>query len=279
MTRFSLGFSLESAMELVYSSGGHGMFFGSTGSSKTSSLLIPNGLLQTDASKFFIDSKNNEITSILGEYLARLGPYYAYSPYGMAGDVPWGVKAFARYNPMLPLFDGRTPALRREAIARRNSDACVGCEAVGRDAFFVNDARRVFTVMQIALAKFGERDERNLAEVARVIEAEFPEFCERITKQKDDSSPIFRGYLREIETGSHGFSDVLETIKAETQFLRDPAIAESLSGSDFRFIWLTERMMTIAICLPMDLVEVNGKLCRLMVSCCLGELLQTGGAR
>lgn len=276
MTSFSLGFSRESAREIFHTGEGHGFICASTGGMKTSGLVTVNGFLQNDASKLFVDGKDNEVTSILGEYLARLGPYYAFSPYGLVGGVPPGVRANAKYNPMSPLFDGRTTVMRRESVARVNSDGCIDPPVSGKDAFFVNDARRVFTVIQLALAKYGEPHEKNIPEVARIVEGPFPDFCERIVKLEDaEMSPIFRSYLRHIEIGTRGFGDVLETIKSETAFLSDRAIAKSLSGSDFRFSWLTERMMTIAICMPFNMVGVNSKLFRLMVACALDELMRS----
>jgi type IV secretory pathway TraG/TraD family ATPase VirD4 len=176
---------------------------------------------------------------------------------------------------MAPLFDGSTPVIRHEAIARRNADGCVGGEVIGRDSFFVNGARRLFAIGQIALSKHGRPRERNLPALARLVESDFEGFCKRMVAANDaELSPVFRTYLNELDRDSRAFGDILQTVIVETSFLRDPAIAASLSESDFRFAWLAQRLMTIAICLPLDLVEVNGKLCRLMVSCCLGELQQ-----
>jgi type IV secretion system protein VirD4 len=274
-----LGFSKESGREFRFNQDTHLTLIGPTGSAKTSSFLMPNIIGLDGAfgfggtSKLITDSKGSEITLVAGSHLATQGPYYAFAPYGLGGPVPDGVK-IARYNPMAPLLDAKTPKNRHEAIARRVADGCISGEAIGRDSFFVNGGRELFSTWILAVAKYGPVASRNLPGVVRLMKEDFEGFCKRIVATRDrELAPRFKAYLREMERESRSFADILQTVYVETSFLLDPAIAESLSGSDFRFEWLGALLMTIAICLPLDLVEVNGKLCRLLVACCLGELL------
>ena len=267
-----LGFSTETGKEFRFNQDTHLTLIGPTGSAKTSSFLMPN-ILGLDDSKLITDSKGSEITLVAGQYLASKGPYYAFAPYGLGGTVPAGVK-IAKYNPMAPLLDPMTQKNRHEAIARRIADGCISGDSAGHDSFWVNGGREVWATWVLAVAKYGRPRDQNLPGVLRLMKSDFEGFCKKIVASRDrELAPRFKSYLREMERESRSFADILQTIYVETSFLLDPAIAESLSASDFRFEWLGLMLMTIAICLPLDLVEVNGKLCRLLVACCLGELL------
>jgi type IV secretory pathway TraG/TraD family ATPase VirD4 len=269
-----LGFSKESGKEIRFNQDSHLTVIGPTGASKTSSYLLPNVLGLDRYSQFLIDIKGAELTHVAGEHRASLGPYYIIAPYGIDGPVPKGAR-ICRYNPMAPLFDGSVPKNRIEATARRNSDGCVGGAVIGKDSFFTNGGRRTFTICQLALAKHGAADEKNLPAVARWIEGDFRGLCRRIAMEDDpEFSPIFLSYLRELKRDKAGFGDIIQTIVVETAFLRDPAIAEALSGSDFRFAWLGREVSTAALCMPLDLVEVNGKTSRLLCGAAFGELLR-----
>jgi type IV secretory pathway TraG/TraD family ATPase VirD4 len=132
----------------------------------------------------------------------------------------------------------------------------------------------------LAVAKYAPPHSRTLPAVVGMMKADFEGFCKKMIAKRDPHlSPRFKAYLREMERESRSFGDILQTVYVETNFLLDPAIAESLSGCDFRYEWMGQIVMTVAICLPMDLVEVSGKVCRLMVACCFGELLRPERSR
>jgi type IV secretion system protein VirD4 len=79
--------------------------------------------------------------------------------------------------------------------------------------------------------------------------------------------------LGDFKAGGKGFTDILETVNSECAFLRDPAISDSFSGNDFTFEVLGARVSTIAICIPMNLINESRKVCRVMAAVALGSLL------
>ena len=76
-------------------------------------------------------------------------------------------------------------------------------------------------------------------------------------------------------SGSEEVRDSIQTAVVQVRFLRDPAIAEVLSGAnEISFADLKRRKMTIFIIIPPELLHTHGKFLRLLVLSALGELIR-----
>ena len=72
---------------------------------------------------------------------------------------------------------------------------------------------------------------------------------------------------------SRGLTDVIGTAISNLGFLNNAAIAESLSGSSFRFVDVRKRKATVFICLPLSKLDITAKYFRLVLEFALAELL------
>jgi type IV secretion system protein VirD4 len=71
-------------------------------------------------------------------------------------------------------------------------------------------------------------------------------------------------------------TDVIATAITQLGFIGNAAIAESLSGSDFRFSDLKRKVISVYICLPLNLLDICDKYFRLMLETALTDLLNEG---
>jgi type IV secretion system protein VirD4 len=69
---------------------------------------------------------------------------------------------------------------------------------------------------------------------------------------------------------------VISTARTQLGFIGNAAVAESLSGSDFRFGDLKRRATTVYICLPLNMLDICDKYFRLILDTALTDLLNEG---
>jgi type IV secretion system protein VirD4 len=89
-------------------------------------------------------------------------------------------------------------------------------------------------------------------------------------------SKLERFALDEGKEPSREMSDVIATAITNLGFIGNAAIAESLSGSDFRFSDVRKRKATVFICLPLSMMDTTSKYFRLVLETALTDLLNDG---
>lgn len=253
------------------------MITGGTGSGKTSSIIAANFLQKTQGagvSRCYFDPKSNEMTETIGRHLASLGRLDIWAPYGFAGKLPSGAK-ISKLNMLAPLIDKKTPRNRRRMIAKSIADGIVLAED-GKNAYFARNARELGADCILAAVDVSDRPDRlTLPGIMKDVCADFEGFCERIA-DTDHSlwSPVFEGHLRSLKRGK-GFEDVLGTLTSESMFLRDEGLIDALSGDDIHFDQMGADVMSVGICLPLELLAQASKVNRMIASFALGQTINS----
>ena len=214
-----------------------------------------------------IDPKAENV-AITGHWRKRFGKVYVLNPFNMLPGRAQGIDASA-FQP--DGYSRRELAVVPCAIATSSPSALVWDE--GREGMhFTTAARMLVSGVIAALVRHGAAHEKNLPTVARVISGDIFGFC-RVTVQSTTDPFIIQKLGRFAAPGaenSHEVSDVISTAITQLGFIGNAAIAESLSGSDFRFGDLKRKPgTTVYICLPLNMLDICDKYFRLILETAL----------
>jgi type IV secretion system protein VirD4 len=234
--------------------------------------LICNALMSWKLSCIVVDPKC-ENAAITGHWRRRFGKVFVLNPFGMLPDALKGLK-LARFNPM-DILDPASQSFH--AMCDKLAAALVWDE--GREGMhFTTAARMLVSGVIAALMRHGAAHEKNLVAVARVISGDIYGFC-RLTVQSTNDPFILQKLGRFAAVGAEAIrevTDVIATAITQLGFIGNAAIAESLSGSDFRFSDLKRKVISVYICLPLNLLDICDKYFRLMLETALTDLLNEG---
>jgi type IV secretion system protein VirD4 len=239
-------------------------------------LLAIAALLSVRRGMVVIDPKSENALVTYAER-RRMGPVYILSPFKDYADELGSM--FARYNPM---NDGilDTASLSFHSDCDRLAASLVWEE--GREHKFFSDGARILVSGIIAaLKRHAPKDRQNLVEVAGIIGSGSGlfAFCRETiagTKDRFIKAKLERFALSDDADPSKGLMDVIGTAISNLGFLNNAAIAESLSGSDFRFCQVRQQRATVFICLPLSQLGVSDKYFRLIMENALAEFLNEG---
>jgi type IV secretion system protein VirD4 len=268
----AIGYSPDGRRALHYPGFGHLLTVAAARTGKGATLLV-NALLSWCFSCIVIDPKA-ENAAVTGHWRRRFGKVFVLNPFGIQAEALKGLKQ-ARFNPM-DILDVTSASFH--AACDKLALALVWDE--GREGFhFTSAARLLVSGVIAALVRHGEENEKNLAIVAAKISGNIIEYCRHILKITKDPF-IVQKLGRFAEKGaetSREVADVIATAITQLGFIGNAAIAESLSGSDFRFADL-KRMIgtTVFICLPLNMLDVVDKYFRLLAETLLSDLLTEG---
>jgi type IV secretion system protein VirD4 len=269
------GYSIKEQKPLCFGDDSHGCIMAPTGSGKGTCVLIPNTFSLDDRSLFIVDPKC-ELAAVTANYRRRLGPVYILNPYKIQLPALKGLK-LSRYNPMARLDP--KDEINFGPLAAKLADAIVWKDEAGHEAkHWSKNARKLIHGVIMALTREGAPKDRTLLRMAEIISTgEVYEFCKFMLNKTSD--PFIRQRLTKFAVdptkidNKGELASIISTADTEVDFLADAAIADSLTGSDFRFSDLKKRVCTCYVVLPLDYLEIAGKYFRLLVSCALSELL------
>jgi type IV secretion system protein VirD4 len=234
-------------------------------------LLLIDALLSWSLGAIIIDVKS-ENALVTAHFRQRFGPVYILSPFKMFPDELGSM--FARYNPMDILDMG----LSFHADCDKLAAALVWEEQRSENKFFSDGARILVSGIIAALKRHAPKNKQNLCEVAGIIgsgDGLFT-FCREVVAETKDEfvkAKLERFALTQGAEPSRGLTDVIGTAISNLGFLNNAAIAESLSGSSFRFVDVRKRKATVFICLPLSKLDITAKYFRLVLEFALAELL------
>jgi type IV secretion system protein VirD4 len=186
----------------------------------------------------------------------------------------------ARFNPMSRLLDPKESALRFGPLAGKLANGIVWHETQNSETeHFSASAEQLIHGLIMAVARHSPAHEQTLVRVAEIVSTgqtfEFARQALKITRDPFIRQKLGRFAVPDAEN-SKELNSINSTAVTQTAFLGDAAIADCISGSDFRFSDLREKICTVYVVLPLDFLEVAGKFFRLIVSSALGDLLQPG---
>jgi len=257
---------------LHYLGQGHLLTVAAARTGKGATLLV-NALLSWLHGCIIIDPKC-ENALVTAQFRKRLGPVYILNPFKMFAKELGRMQA--RFNPMDIL---NAAALSFHAVCDKLAAALVWDE--GREGkYFTDGARMLVSGVIAVLKRHADPARQNLVEVARIIGSGngLFTFCREAMQSSDPFiiSKLERFALDEGKEPSREMSDVIATAITNLGFIGNAAIAESLSGSDFRFSDVRKRKATVFICLPLSMMDVTSKFFRLVLETALTDLLNDG---
>ncbi|WP_263351369.1 type IV secretory system conjugative DNA transfer family protein [Acidicapsa acidisoli] len=265
-----IGFSPNGRRALRYPGFGHLLTVAAARTGKGATLLA-NALLALRRSCICIDPKG-ENAAITGHKRLRFGKVFVLNPFGILLDAMEGLLQ-ARFNPM-DILDPLSNAFH--ALCDKLAAALVWDE--GKEGIHFTTAARILVSGVIAaLKRYGLRPEQNLATVARIINGDVADFCRRTVKATKDPFIIQKlGRFAAADPDNREMNDVISTARTQLGFIGNAAVAESLSGSDFRFSDLKRTRCTVYIVLPLNMLDVCDKYFRLILETALSDLLNEG---
>jgi len=267
-----IGYSPDGQHALHYPGVGHLLTVAAARTGKGVTLLI-NALLSWRGSCICVDPKA-ENCAVSAHWRMRFGKVFILNPFKMLMDALRGL-CIARFNPM-DILEVASSAFHAQCDKLA---AALVWEEQGRDGLhFTSAARMLVSGVIAALKRHGKSAEQNLPTVARVINGDVIGFCRLTVQQTTDPFIVDKLHrFANADLTSHEVQDVLSTARTQLGFIGNAAIAESLSGSDFRFSDLKRKPgTTVYICLPLNLLDVSDKYFRLILETAMTDLLNEG---
>jgi type IV secretion system protein VirD4 len=269
-----IGFTPDGKHALHYSGFGHLLCVAAARTGKGATLLI-NALLSWCHSVIIIDPKcENALVTV--HFRRKFGRVYILNPFRMYAEQLHGM--LARFNPM-DILDAA--ALSFHADCDKLAAALVWDEGNSEGKHWTMAARILVSGIVAALVRHGAPAQRTLVEVARVISGGdgLFTFCRNAMVSNDPFiiTKLQRFALPPKAEPSREMNDVISTAITQLGFIGNAAIAESLSGSDFRFADLRRKPgTTVFICLPLSKLDICDKYFRLILETALSDLLNEG---
>jgi type IV secretion system protein VirD4 len=270
-----LGHAWESGKVLRYGGPSNLITIAPARMGKSRDVLMPFQL-DYPYSVVVIDPKG-EFAAVTSKRRAQFGEVIYLDPYGLLAKL--NVKgAASSYNPMARLQPG---SLELSVQSEKLSDALIWEEGGQAYNHFTAGARSLVSMIQMGLVEHGKPHQKNLIAMRDVITGEFENgidtfgFAESIIANSTNQALRQKAAKFTIPGAkeSRSLADIISTADVQTNFLSDPALARSVSTSDFCFADFKKRVLTAYVVLPIDLLEVCGKFFRLCVGACLSELL------
>jgi type IV secretion system protein VirD4 len=268
-----VGYSPNGYHALHYPGFGHILTVAAARTGKGATLLV-NALLGWRSSCIIIDPKA-ENAAISGHRRRLFGKVFVLNPFGMLPDALKGLK-LACFNPM-QILDTKSPSFH--ALCDKLAAALVWDE--GREGIhFTTAARMLVSGVIASLMRHGAASEKNLAAVARIISGDIRGFCLLTVQSTTDAFIVQKlGRFAHAALENKEVNDVISTAITQLGFIGNAAIADSLSGSDFRFSDLLRGVVTVYICLPLNMLDICDKYFRLILETALTDLLNEGQRR
>lgn len=249
-------------------SGPHAITFGSTGSGKGSTIIVPNLLTQR---RIFMVDPGGENTAIACKYWRDQGyEFRCINFFGMHERAPWSLPAHG-FNPLDALdpddksFAAKTAVLTEMLVL---SDARDG----GSTVYFKNTARAVIVGLIIHIKTTEPRARQNLATLYNYLHLGGDGWGKLVASML--KNPAVAGLVRNegnrlarLEAQSpEEFSGVVSTMQDALGFLADPVVREKFASSDTDFGLLKSpdsHGVVISVVLPLDAMETHAAVLRL----------------
>ena len=259
---------------LTYKHDGHLITVAPTGSGKGRDVLVP-ALLEYEGSCIVIDPKC-QLCAITRAQRERMGQrVIVLNPFNI---LPEYVGPSARFNPMAAL----DPTLDSFGTDCDNiADAIVVHESGDRDNHWNESAHGLISALIGHLAanktKPEDQADKTLATVRTfvrrpgVLEAE----AQAAQVGNDELVAEALDAFTDLNAANKGeLASIISTARTQMKFLGTKAIANNVSGSDFRFRELKDRPTTVYLTLPTRYLGTCSKWFRLVVAAALDDLMR-----
>ena len=255
----------------------HIITLGGTGRGKTSHVIQPE--LLTCPYSVIVPDIAGELAATCAHWRQRYGKVVANNPFNWRPDLLRGIPQI-RYNPMNPgwlnpkepMFGTRCAKLAQACVWQASADS--------RERYFYVRATSLLQGIIMAVVKYAPLQERNLRSVAAIVHRDVFGFARWVVSHTGDAEirDKLASYAAKGAEEVRSLHEVIESLKGEIDFLLEPAIAESMSGSDFTFAACKREVVSVFNILPLEVMDSNvKKMFRVVIGGALGELMRDGG--
>jgi type IV secretion system protein VirD4 len=265
-----LGMDRATGAVIRYNGDAHLITVAPTRSGKGRDVLIP-ALLEYRGSCIVIDPKG-QLAAVTAAQRARMGQRVVIlNPFGI---LPQDLGRSAKFNPMASLDPGSDGF---GADCDSLADAIVYHEGGHSDnaSHFTDSARQLLSGMIMYLASNLPESMRNLAALRRLIcSPAVSKFASEAVSANDTFIGERLSRFASADAENKEVLSIISTAITQTGFIGNKAIADNLSGSDFRFRDLKYKPTTVYLVLPTRYLATCGKWFRLIVAAALDDLLR-----
>lgn len=257
-------------LPMRYKYDGHLITVAPTGTGKGRDILVP-ALLEYEGSCIVIDPKG-QLAAITRKERERTGQrVIVLNPFNI---LPGYLGSSARFNPMAAL----DPKLDSFATDCDNIADSIVVETGGHDNYWNQSSHGLLaSVMGHQSANMRDDKSKTLAMLRKIIRK--PKLLEAQARAAQDGNDELVAEaldpFTDLNAPNKGeLASIISTARTQTKFLGSKAIAENLSGSDFRFRELKQRPTTVYLTLPTRYLATCSKWFRLVVASALDDLLR-----
>lgn len=234
-------------------------------SGKGSGFIIPT-LLTYPGSIVIIDPKG-EAARVTREHRAATGKVFVVDPFA-ASISP---ESAARYNPLNALIG--SPTMIEEAFKLADAICPVGTR---ENEHFSSTARTLIRAILLHVVTSAASDNQNLITVRAILNMRADAFTAELEEMAASELPAISGPARQqLARDPREGASVLSTAARATEWLDSPAVARSLTASDFSFHDLKSRAGTVYVVIPTPYMGAFGKWLRLLTVSVLSEFTRT----
>jgi type IV secretion system protein VirD4 len=266
--------------EVSYVGERHLLTVAPTGSGKGSCAIIPNIMMQNDLSIICIDPKGQN-AAVTGRKRGFGGkPVYYLNPFRLHSGAPWNLPSH-KFNPLAHLAIDH-PNLVAEVASL--SQALIVTESKTQP-YFDNAARDLVKALILhAIATKGNKatllDMRTWLGQPMTAPNDQPSLTKTIFEMTCSPYPFIREGAARFLGDARSINEVVQSASTQTEFLSDPCIAETLSGSDFGMIDFKIEPTTLYIMLPDTYLDAYSRFMRVItISALDGLRSRPGGVR
>ncbi|MCF0055495.1 type IV secretory system conjugative DNA transfer family protein [Dyadobacter sp. CY356] len=278
-----------------YPKQGHLISVAGTRSGKFTNLIAPNllGAGGYDGSWFVIDPKG-EAAAVTAVYQHSLGRnVHVLDPWKIYSDQP------STFNPLDIIPNNNLEGLADDATMI--AQMLVPENPNSKDPYWDNSARAMITamIMHAILVQAKEdggkidlygqarplkpSSKRSLTTIWQWLRLSPEKFADLLFEMSESENEIIKASAFEVlsvkENTTNGFGSILSTAQSHTDFLKSPALQESISRSSFDIRSLTDGKSTIYVVIPPDKLDSHGKWLRLVVSTALRAVTRNKNKR
>lgn len=257
----------------------HAITFGSSGSGKGTTAILPNLLSYP---WFFLVDPGGENTAIAAKHWRECGySFGCINVFGMHIEEPWALPAHG-FNP-LDFIDLNSSALAADALVFAEMLTPRTGNEGGSNSYFKDSSQRVKRAMLVHLMTTEPKERRNLTTLYEYVNSGAQGWKALLTAMRDN--PACGGLVREeafalariASQSPPEFSGIMSTIQQDLSFIADPVIREKLSRSDVDFSILKglgkdQRGGVISVILPLQYMESHAAITRLALACAVLEM-------
>ena len=255
---------------------GHVLTVAGTRSGKFVNLIAPNllGLSGYDGSFFIIDTKG-EIAAVTARFQRQKNRVLILDP--------WHVNPMnsASYNPLDLVSNQTNPdflcddvAIIAEMIVPKEKDA---------EQYWTNRARTLISGLILHLVTSKPKEQHTLATLWKWLRLPEEQWAELLADMAVSDNEIVEATANEfislMKSSEKTFASVLSTAQDKTDFLKSPALRQSLESSTFDVNTLSDGKTTLYVIIPPDQLESQSQWLRLVFTTALRAVIRNRNKR